>query len=75
MSFHPTLDEPLEAELLRLAKEIGKDPGDLLNQAVLTYMEDLEDIQEAGAVLERVRAGEEEIHSPDEVKRRLGLDV
>ena len=75
MSFHPTLDDRLEAELVRLAKETGKDPGDLLNQAVVAYIEDLEDIRDAEAVLERVRAGEEEVHSPEEVKRRLGLDV
>ena len=75
MSFHPTLDDRLEAELLRLAQEAGKDPGDLLNQAVLAYLEDLEDVRDAEAVLDRVRAGEEEVHSPEEVKRRLGLDV
>jgi len=75
MSFHPTLDDRLEAELLRLAQETGKDPGDLLNQAVLAYLEDLEDVRDAEAVLDRVRAGEEEVRSPEEVKRRLGLDV
>ena len=64
MSFHPTLDDRLEAELLRLAQEAGKDPGDLLNQAVLAYLEDLEDVRDAEAVLDRVRAGEEEVHSP-----------
>ncbi|MEF8794742.1 type II toxin-antitoxin system RelB family antitoxin [Thiohalorhabdus sp.] len=75
MSFHPRLDDRLEAELMRLAKETGKDPGELLNQAVLAYLEDLEDIRDAEAVLERVRAGEEAVRSPEEVKRRLGLDL
>lgn len=75
MAFHLTLDDRLEAELLRLAQETGKDPGDLLNQAVLAYLEDLEDVRDAEAVLDRVRAGEEEVRSPEEVKRRLGLDV
>lgn len=75
MSFHPRLDDRLEAELMQLAKETGKNPGDLLNQAVLAYLEDLEDIRDAEAVLERVRTGAEAVRSPEEVKRRLGLDL
>ena len=75
MSFHPHLDERLEAELVRIARETGKDPEDMLNRAVVEYLETLEDIRDGEAVLERVRSGEEASHSPEEVKRRLGLDL
>ena len=75
MAFHPNLDERLEAELVRIARETGKDPEDMLNRAVVEYLETLEDIRDGEAVLERVRSGEEATHSPEEVKRRLGLDL
>ena len=75
MSFHPNLDERLEAELVRIARETGRDPEDMLNRAVVEYLEALEDIRDGEAVLERVRSGEEPTFSPEEVKRRLGLDL
>jgi predicted DNA-binding protein len=71
MSQHPILNERLEAELQRVAREDGRDPADLLNQAVLEF---LEDSREGEAVLARVRSGEEITFSPEAVKRRLGLD-
>ena len=74
MSQHLTLNEPLEAELLRAAREAGQDPAELLNQAVLEYLEDREDSREGEAVLARVRSGEEATSSPEAVKRRLGLE-
>ncbi len=75
MPFHLTLNEHVEAELMRVAREIGQNPADVLNQAVVEYLEELEDSRDGEAVLERMRSGDEVTYSPEEVKRRLGLDL
>jgi RHH-type transcriptional regulator, rel operon repressor / antitoxin RelB len=68
------LPESIEKRLDKLARRTGRTKTFYAREAILRYLEDLEDIYEAERVLERVRAGKEKTYSLDEVTRRLGLD-
>ncbi len=65
-----TLQLPKEKEerLSFFAKEEGKDMNFLVKEAVLSFIEDLEDIHTAEKIIQRVRNGEEETIPLSEVK-------
>lgn len=63
------LDPETEARLERLAKQTGRTKALLAHEAILTHLEDLEDIY---LIKERL-AEPAESHSSTEVKRDLGL--
>ena len=67
------LDSATEKRLDRLAKQTGRSKAYYLRELVEKGLEDLEDYYLASATMERVRKGEEPIHSLDEVERDLGL--
>jgi len=67
------LDAATEKRLDRLAKQTGRSKAYYLRELVEKGLEDLEDYYLASATMERVRKGEEPIHSLDEVERDLGL--
>ncbi|MEJ2492631.1 MAG: DUF6290 family protein [Desulfuromonadales bacterium] len=68
------LDQEMERRLDFLASQTGRTKAFYLRELIARGMEDLEDYYLAADVLERVRKGEEEILSFDEVRRELGLD-
>ncbi|NTW84377.1 MAG: ribbon-helix-helix protein, CopG family [Chlorobiaceae bacterium] len=60
--------------LENLAKRTGRSKTYYIREAIMTHIDDLEDIYLAEQVLEHVRRGEETVSSLDEVERRLGLE-
>lgn len=68
------LDPALEQRLDRLAAETGRTKSYYLREMVAKGLDDLEDYYLAATTMERVRKGEEAIHSAEAVRRDLGLD-
>jgi len=68
------LPEAIERRLEKLAKRTGRTKTFYAREAILRYLEDLEDVYQAERVWERVRTGKEKTYSLDEVRKRLGLD-
>ncbi|UWH30582.1 ribbon-helix-helix protein, CopG family (plasmid) [Aeromonas veronii] len=68
------LPSDIEDRLAHLAKETGRTKTYYAREAILTYLEDLEDYYLADRVMERVRKGEEHLFSLDDVERDLGLE-
>jgi RHH-type transcriptional regulator, rel operon repressor / antitoxin RelB len=67
------LSPDLEKRLDELSKRTGRTKSFYAREAIITHLEDLEDIYMAEAVLERIRKGEEHTYTLDEVGKRLGL--
>lgn len=68
------LSPDIEARLDFLARVTGRTKAYYLRRLIDEGLEDLEDYYLGAHVLERVRAGQEHIHSADDVRRALGLD-
>ena len=66
------LPEETENRLAALAKKTGRTKTFYAREAIEKHLEDLEDIYLGLAILERVRSGEEEILSSEDVWN--GLD-
>lgn len=65
------LPEEIEQRLDFLAKETGRTKTFYAREAILNYLEDLEDIYLSQQVLECVKRGEERIYSSKEVEEML----
>lgn len=63
----------VEQRLDYLAVQTGRTKAFYLREIIERGLEDMEDYYLAAAVLERVRKGEEQVHSLDEVEKSLGL--
>ncbi|WP_420612809.1 type II toxin-antitoxin system RelB family antitoxin [Candidatus Spongiisocius sp.] len=63
-----------EERLSFLASQTGRTKAYYLREIIEQGLEDIEDYYLAGDVLERVRKGQEPIHSADEVRNELDLD-
>jgi RHH-type rel operon transcriptional repressor/antitoxin RelB len=68
------LSAELEHRLDFLATRTGRTKAYYLRQIIEKGLDDLEDYYLAADVLERIRRGEEEIHSAADVRRDLALD-
>ena len=68
------LPNSIEKRLEKLARRTGRTKTFYAREAILRYIEDLEDIYDAERALERLRAGKDVTHPLDEVAKRLGLD-
>ena len=68
------LDASIEQRLDFLSAQTGRTKAFYLRQMIESGMEDLEDYYLAAEVLERVRKGQEQIHSAEDVRKDLGLD-
>lgn len=68
------LDAEIEQRLDFLAAHTGRSKAFYLRQIIEKGLEDVEDYYLAAAVVERVRAGQEKIHSAAQVRKDLGLD-
>ena len=67
------LDPEIEARLDRLADQTGRTKAYYLREIIQNGLTDLEDYYLAAATLERVRKGEEEVVTLEDVERRLDL--
>ena len=63
-----------EERLSRLAKETGRTKSFYVKEALKNYLEDLEDIYLSDKVVDRIRKGEEDVISSEEMGKILGLD-
>ena len=68
------LPESTEERLSRLAKETGRTKSFFVKEALKNYLEDLEDIYLSDKVVDRIRKGEEDVISSEEMGKILGLD-
>lgn len=68
------LDSELERRLDLLSKKTGRTKAYYLREIVERGLAEMEDYYLAADVLERVRKGEEKMHSAAKVRNDLGLD-
>jgi RHH-type rel operon transcriptional repressor/antitoxin RelB len=68
------LSPDTEQRLDILAEKTGRTKAFYLREIIERGIEDMEDYYLAADVLERVRKGEEKIHSASEVRNDVGLD-
>jgi RHH-type rel operon transcriptional repressor/antitoxin RelB len=68
------LDPALESRLDCLAWQTGRTKAFYLREVGVRGLSVLEDYSLAAATLERVRKGEEKVHSAQAVRTKLGLD-
>ncbi|MCL5076697.1 MAG: DUF6290 family protein [Actinobacteria bacterium] len=67
------LDPETAQRLDRLAAQTGRTKAYYLRELIVSGIEDLENFNLTDATMERVRSGEENVLSLDEVERDLGL--
>lgn len=67
------LPEEIESRLAHLAEQTGRTKTFYAREAILRYLEDLEDVYLAEKRLEDLRARRSSTSSIDEVRARLGL--
>ena len=63
-----------ERRLAFLASQTGRTKAFYLREIIDRGIEDVEDYYLAADVLERIRKGQERVHSAEEVRKELGLD-
>ena len=68
------LTQDIEQRLDFLASQTGRTKAFYLRELIEQGIQDLEDYYLAADVLERVRKGQEKVHSAAEVRKSLGLD-
>lgn len=68
------LAQETEQRLDFLASNTGRTKAYYLREIIEQGIEDMEDYYLAANVLERVRKGQEQVHSAADVRRELGLD-
>ncbi len=68
------LPKDAEERLNYLSKITGRSKSFYIRQAILEYLDDLEDAYLANKVLERIKSGKEKTYSLQEVVKELGLD-
>ena len=68
------LSPELGGRLERLASKTGRTKAFYLRQIIESGISDMEDYYLAADTLERVRKGQEKVHSAASVRKDLGLD-
>lgn len=68
------LSPQLDKRLNNLTKQTGRSKSFYLTQAIESYLENMEDLLIANAVLERVKMGKERTYSLDEVYNDIKLE-
>ena len=69
------LAQETEQRLDFLAANTGRTKAYYLREIIEQGIEDMEDYYLAADVLERIRKGQEQVHSAADVRRELGLDA
>jgi RHH-type transcriptional regulator, rel operon repressor / antitoxin RelB len=67
------LPENIEARLENLAKRTGRSKTFYAREAILEYLEDMEDLYLAEQVVRRLDSGDERTSPLEDVEKRLGL--
>ncbi len=67
------LDPEIEQRLNNLASLTGRTKAYYLREIIERGIDDMEDYYLAADVLERIRKGQEKVHSAADVRRDLGL--
>lgn len=73
MALTVRLPNELQQRLDHLATQTGRAKSFYVKEALVAYLEDLEDLLLANAVLERVRSGKEKVYSLEDVENELNL--
>jgi RHH-type rel operon transcriptional repressor/antitoxin RelB len=68
------LPTDIEGRLTELAKLTGRTKTFYAREAIVAHLEELEDYYMADRIMDRVRQGEEQTCSLDDVERDLGLE-
>lgn len=68
------LSPETEQRIDQLAARSGRSKAYYLREMIERSLEDVEDYYLAEEVLERIRKGEEKVHTPADVEHDLGLD-
>ena len=68
------LPEGTEKRLTALAAKTGRSKAFYIREAILAYIDDLEDAYLAEKIVDRVRKSEERTYTLTEVERELGLE-
>ena len=68
------LPEEIEHRLVNLAKKTGRTKSFYAREAILEYLDDLEDIYLAEKRLEDLRAGRSRTYTLEEVEKELDLE-
>jgi RHH-type rel operon transcriptional repressor/antitoxin RelB len=68
------LPQSVEKRLEKLARRTGRTKSFYAREAILQHLEDLEDIYLAERALERIRNGEDDTISLEDVMKRHGLE-
>lgn len=68
------LPTEVEDRLDFLASQTGRSKAFYLREIIENGIDDMEDYYLAVDVLERVRKGQEKVHSAEDVRKELGLD-
>lgn len=68
------LPEEIESRLAALASRTGRSKTFYAREAILTYLEDLEDYYLAAQVVTDIRKGAEKTYSNEDVRTALGLE-
>lgn len=74
MSISIRLPEDIESRLDALAKRTGRSKTYYMREAILEYLDDLEDLYLAEKRLEDIRAGRSQTVSLEEVMKRYGVE-
>lgn len=73
MSLSVRLDEKTNHRLSAVAHDLGRTKSAVVKQAVLEYLEEMEDIADAMTELEMIRTGKSKVHSLTVARKKLGL--
>lgn len=68
-----SVPEEMEIRLEDLAKRTGRTTSFYVQEAILAYLEDIEDLYMAEQVQQRIDSGEERTSSLEDIEARLGL--
>lgn len=68
------LSPDTESRLNVLAASTGRTKTHYLREIIEKGLDDMEDYYLAAEVLERIRKGQESVHTSEEVRKELGLD-
>ncbi|EMH9513118.1 TraY domain-containing protein [Providencia rettgeri] len=68
------LSDDIETRLESLAKQTGRTKTFYAREAILTHLEDLEDYYLSAETVAKIRRGEEQVYSAEDVRKALGLD-
>jgi RHH-type rel operon transcriptional repressor/antitoxin RelB len=68
------LPQSIEKRLEKLARRTGRTKSFYVREAILEHLDDLEDLNQAERILERIRSGDEKTVPLEDVLKRHGLE-